>query len=62
MKVQIVRDANGKVVASAEVGKETEVSVSPVLEKGHTVEEISAADKYAHDLAGFYKQNEARKK
>lgn len=62
MKVQIVRDAQGKVIASAEVGKESEVSVKPVLEKNQTAEEVNAADRYEHDLNGFYKQHELRKK
>ncbi len=62
MKVQIVRDAQGKVIATSEIGKDTEVSVKPVLEKGQTTEEINAADQYAHDLGGFYKRLEPRKK
>jgi hypothetical protein len=62
MKVQIVRDAHGKVIGTTEIAKDGEVSVKPDLEKGHTSEEISATDQYARDLGGFYKQLDAKKK
>lgn len=59
MKVRIFRDATGKVLASAETSKdEKEISVAPQLEKGHTAEEVSAADHYTQDLKAFYKKNE----
>ena len=62
MKVQIVRDDNGKVIASAESTKGSEVSVKPILEKGQTVEEVDAAAQYLQDLPNFYKHHEALKK
>ena len=62
MKVQIVRDAKGKVVATAEIAKGSEVSALPILEKGQTVEEVSVTDQYSNDLPAFYKQHEAHKK
>jgi hypothetical protein len=61
VKIQIVRDDKGKVVASAEITKGSEASVKPILEKGQTVDEVEAADQYLHDLPNFYKHHEALK-
>lgn len=62
MKIQIVRDDKGNIIGSTEVAKGDDVVVKPVLEKGQTVEEVSAADQYSHDLSGFYKQHATPKK
>ena len=62
MKVRILRDATGKVLASSEISNEKEISATPQPEKGHTLEEVNAADHYAQDLKAFYKSNERAKK
>lgn len=58
MKVKVFRDATGKVLASSEISNEKEVSAVPQLEKGHSAEEISAAEHYEKDLNAFYKKNQ----
>ena len=44
MKVKVFRDATGKVLASSETSNEKELSAVPQLDKGHTADEINAAD------------------
>lgn len=61
MKVKVFRDATGKVLASSETSNEKELSAVPQLDKGHTADEITAADQYAQDLPAFYKKNEKAK-
>ena len=58
MKVRIFRDEKGKVLASSEISNEKEISVALQPTKGHTMEEVDAADKYQLDLKGFYKKHE----
>ena len=62
MKVKVFRDATGKVLASSEIADEKEISAVPQLDKGHSAEEITAADHYAQDLGAFYTKNEKAKK
>jgi hypothetical protein len=62
MKIKVFRDASGKVLASSEIGDEKVISAVPQLEKGHTAEEINAAEHYAQDLTAFYKKNQKAKK
>jgi hypothetical protein len=62
MKVKVFRDATGNVLASSEIADEKAVSAVPQLDKGHTAEEINAAEQYAHDLGAFYKKNAKAKK
>lgn len=58
MKIQLLRDASGKVVASSEVSNKKEISVAPDAEKGLSLEQIDSSDQYAKDLGAFYKQHE----
>ena len=45
MKLNIVKDSKGKIIAGCEICSDPEiVSVRPVLEDGQTVEEIDAPD------------------
>ncbi|MBV8221606.1 MAG: hypothetical protein JO325_24340 [Solirubrobacterales bacterium] len=54
MKVNVVRDENGKVVATFEAAVEGAPSVAPVLETGHTVHAVEAEADYRRDLTVFY--------
>ena len=56
MKINIVRDAKGKVIASAENAKGNEVPVKPETPKGHKVEEVEAPERYTQALGDFYKK------
>ena len=56
MKLQIVRDAQGIVVSTAEVCLRDEAVVEFELEDEQTMEEIEVPRKYQLDVNGFYKQ------
>ena len=62
MKLQIVRDDKGKVIASSEIAKGNEVPVKIEAQKGHDIEEIDATDRYTQDIGSFYKNNAKLKK
>lgn len=57
MKVNIVRDQNGRVVATFEHAKAGDPSIKPVLEPGHSVHEVDAPDNYKADIEAFYKHH-----
>lgn len=57
MKVNIVKDSKGKVVASFENPVGDGPSVKPVLKPGHTVHEVEAAEKYTDDISAFYERH-----
>jgi hypothetical protein len=57
MKVNVVRDANGKVVATFENAVPGGPSIKPVLKPGHTVHEVEAHENYKADLKAFYKRH-----
>jgi hypothetical protein len=54
MKVNVVKDENGKVVATFEHAAPGGPSVKPVLKPGHTVHEVEAAETYKRDIKAFY--------
>ena len=58
MKIQLLRDASGKVIASSEVSNKKELSVTPQADKGLSLEEVDSSENYAKDLGAFYKQHE----
>jgi hypothetical protein len=60
VKVHVVRDEKGKVVATFERKPVGEISLEPVLEKGHTVQEVEAEEGYHTNLKAFYERH-ARK-
>lgn len=55
MKVQILRNASGKVLATLEVGTGNAVPVKVEARKGHTTQETDAPAQYTKDLGAFYK-------
>lgn len=57
MKVNIIRDENGKVFATFENGVPGGPQLKPMLRKGHTVQEVEAPDNYRANVKAFYKQH-----
>jgi hypothetical protein len=60
MKVNIIRDEQGKVVATFENGTQGGPQLKPVLKAGHSVHEVNAPDDYTKDIRAFYKQHSHR--
>jgi hypothetical protein len=57
MKINVVKDKDGKVVATFENPVAGGASVKPVLKPGHTVHEVEAAENYAADIKAFYEHH-----
>ncbi|HXO01186.1 MAG TPA: hypothetical protein VN900_03970 [Stellaceae bacterium] len=57
MKVNLVKDANGKVIATYENAAPGNPSLKPVLEAGHTVHAVEAKENYRADIDAFYRQH-----
>ncbi|QCP52852.1 hypothetical protein FAZ95_27445 [Trinickia violacea] len=57
MQVNLVKDANGKVIATFENPAAGEPSLRPELKPGHTVHVVEAADNYTADIKAFYAQH-----
>jgi hypothetical protein len=58
MKIHAVKDKNGKVIATFHKAAAGNAStVTPVLEPGHTVDEIEAPENFHEDLKGFYQKH-----
>jgi hypothetical protein len=58
MKVTLVRDPNGKVVATFEhPSAPGGPSVRPVLRPGHTLHDVEADEGYRKNLPEFYKRH-----
>lgn len=54
MKINVVKDTKGKVIATFENGADGVPSVTPVLEPGYKVEELEVKENYKADIKGFY--------
>jgi hypothetical protein len=57
MKVNLVKDANGKVIATFENGKAGGPALKPVLQPKYTVHEIDVPESYKVDISALYKQH-----
>jgi hypothetical protein len=57
MKVNVVRDEKGRVVATFEDAATGAPSLKPVLKPGHTVQKVEAQENYKKDITAFYKQH-----
>jgi hypothetical protein len=57
MKINLVKNANGKVIATFENAKAGSPSVKPVLQPKHTVHEVDAPENYKVDIKAFYQQH-----
>jgi len=57
MKVNVVKDSNGRVIATFENPVGDGLSAKPVLKPGHTVHEVEAAENYTEDISAFYERH-----
>ncbi len=57
MKVNLIKDANGKVTASFESAAAGKPSVQAVLSNGEVLHVVEAAENYKADIAAFYKHH-----
>ncbi|HTC16845.1 MAG TPA: hypothetical protein VK695_13665 [Steroidobacteraceae bacterium] len=57
MKINVVKDERGKVVATFEDAAAGAPSLKPVLKPGHTVQKVETQENYKKDLQGFYRQH-----
>jgi hypothetical protein len=57
MKIQAVKDKNGKVVATYQKATGHALSVEPVLEPGQMVEEMEVADNFHERIEAFYERH-----
>jgi hypothetical protein len=57
MKVNIIRDENGKVVATFENDVPGGPRLKPVLKPGHTVHQVEAPDNYKANIKAFYERH-----
>ena len=57
MKLNLVKDANGKVVATFENAAAGAPALKPVLPPKHTVHEVDAPENYKADITKFYQQH-----
>jgi len=57
MKVNVVKDEKGKVIATFEHAAPGGPSVKPVLKPGHKVHEVEAEESYKKNLKSFYEHH-----
>jgi hypothetical protein len=57
MKLNIVKDKAGKVIATYEKAKGDGPSVTPELDRTHTVHEIEVTENYMHTIEALYQQH-----
>jgi hypothetical protein len=57
MKLNVVKDESGKVVATFENPMAGAPALRPVLKSGHKVHEVEVAEDYKADIKGFYKKH-----
>jgi len=59
MKINIVKDKAGKVIATFEKAVGEGPSIAPELDQTHTVHEIEVKENYRQDIQAVYKQHSA---
>jgi hypothetical protein len=57
MKLNIVKDKAGKVIATYEKAQGNGPSVTPELDRTHTVHEIEVAENYLPNIEALYQQH-----
>jgi hypothetical protein len=57
MKLNVVKNENGNVVATFENPVDDGPSIRPILRPGHTVHEVEAEENYNEDIATFYEHH-----
>lgn len=60
MKVNLLKDENGKVIATFENAAKGSLSITPALKPGHAVHEVEAPDNYTKDIKAFYEKHSKR--
>jgi hypothetical protein len=56
MKVKLVKDSKGNVVAAVEHGAANETKIEPVIPKDYTIEEVEVSHDYKSDIKGFFEK------
>ena len=57
MKINVVKDKHGKVIATYENAVAGGPSIKPVLQPGHTVQEVEAEKNYTADIKAIYERH-----
>jgi hypothetical protein len=57
MKINVVKDEHGKVVATFEHAVPGGPAIKPVLKPKHTVHEVEGAQDYGANLSAFYEHH-----
>lgn len=57
MKVNVIKDENGRIVATFENATPEGASVRLVLKPGQTVHEVEAEENYKADIRAFYERH-----
>lgn len=57
MKINVVKDKSGKVVATFETSSDTAAALTPVLNQGEKVEQLEVAEDYKEKLHTLYSAN-----
>ncbi len=59
MKINVVKDKTGNVIATFEQAPANGPAVMPVLDQSHTVHVVEVADNYRQNLQAVYAQHSA---
>ena len=62
MKISILRDAKGQILATYQPAVRAPASVKPKVEKEHKVEEMEVSEDYASDINAFHDRYRKSKK
>jgi hypothetical protein len=57
MKIHVLKDKTGKVVATFNKSNGQTPSIEPVLEHGQTVQEMDVPDDFHHNVKAFYEKH-----
>jgi hypothetical protein len=57
MKIHVLKDKTGKVVATFHKSNGKTPSIEPVLEHGQTVQEMDVPDDFHHNVKAFYEKH-----
>ena len=56
MKLRVLKDPHGNVIATSEFNQDDSTELAPKEQEGYTVEEVNVDDDYKSDLNSFYKK------
>jgi hypothetical protein len=56
MKLRILKDPQGNIVATSEIKYDLSPELTPKEQEGYTLEEVDVDDDYKSDLNSFYKK------